>query len=161
MSPVFDKDISRSKKNDSFLSEPFYLSSILCFTLAICSIYGIFTNIYHKHKPNVAKYSSHMEHLGGTQWPSLPLPKTNTTNDHWYQAWHGCKKELADESLWLLANPTFTTLGPRELLGTQRAWMFLCFPWVFLKRIHGHVWLSVCLSTDLKKEKVQYPTLPI
>ena len=33
-------------------------------SIPICSMYGIFTNIYPKHCPNVGKYSSNMEHLG-------------------------------------------------------------------------------------------------
>ena len=33
-------------------------------SIPICSMYGIFTCIYHKHQPNVGKYTSPMDPMG-------------------------------------------------------------------------------------------------
>ena len=38
----------------------------------ICSMYGIFTNIYPKHGPNVGKYYSTMEHMGHRTFSGFP-----------------------------------------------------------------------------------------
>jgi len=35
-----------------------------CLSIPICSMYGIFTNIYPINGPNVGKYTSTMEHMG-------------------------------------------------------------------------------------------------